>query len=297
MVNQIKRCIEQKLDEGFKNFIIFPFGDVGMKVKFILNNVYGISEEYILDNHLCKYNPQIKELAFCKEINCGQYCVILSCTNSDIYETLRNDISQYFENRCIAEFFSDYKEQKDFPTRIGKYSYGPICRNHYYIESIGAFCSFAAGVNVEGNHQMKYITTHPMLEAGCTFDKFVEYSEFEGAPWYFEGVQPKEEYMEKHRRIHIGNDVWFGQNVLVVNYANIGNGVIAGAGAVITKDVPDYAVVAGVPAKIIRYRYSPDEIEQLNRIAWWDWTDEEIRERYEDFYLPIDKFIEKYGNN
>lgn len=141
MVNQIKRCIEQKLDEGFKNFIIFPFGDVGMKVKFILNNVYGISEEYILDNHLCKYNPQIKELAFCKEINCGQYCVILSCTNSDIYETLRNDISQYFENRCIAEFFSDYKEQKDFPTRIGKYSYGPICRNHYYIESIGAFCS------------------------------------------------------------------------------------------------------------------------------------------------------------
>ena len=62
----------------------------------------------------------------------------------------------------------------------------------------------------------------------------------------------------------------------------------------ITKDVPDYAVVAGVPARIIRYRYTPKQINELNQIAWWNWTDDEIRDRYDDFYLPVDEFIEKY---
>ncbi|WP_373432803.1 antibiotic acetyltransferase [Clostridium sp. N3C] len=80
----------------------------------------------------------------------------------------------------------------------------------------------------------------------------------------------------------------------MTNGANIGNGVIAGAGAVITKDVPDYAIVVGAPAKIVRYRYNPEQIEALNRICWWDWSDEQIRERYDDFFLPIDDFIAKY---
>lgn len=142
---------------------------------------------------------------------------------------------------------------------------------------------------------MGSITTHPMLTAGASFEKHKDYSEYRGERWYFEGVEPIEKYVEKDRRIRIGNDVWFGQNVLVTNYANIGNGVIAGAGAVITKDVPDYAVVVGVPARIIRYRYLPEEIACLNEIAWWDWSDDEIRERYEDFYLPIEKFLEKYA--
>ncbi len=79
-----------------------------------------------------------------------------------------------------------------------------------------------------------------------------------------------------------------------VNGANIGNGVIAGVGAVITRNVPDYAIVVGVPARIIRYRYLPEQIEALNKIAWWDWQDEVIRERYDDFYLPVEEFIKKY---
>ncbi|MXP74988.1 hypothetical protein GN277_06220 [Lachnospiraceae bacterium WCA-9-b2] len=88
--------------------------------------------------------------------------------------------------------------------------------------------------------------------------------------------------------------MWLGRNVLITNYADIGNGVIAGAGSIITKDVPDYAVIAGAPARIIRYRYSFDEIEGLNKIGWWEWSDEKIRERYEDFYLPVGEFIKKY---
>ncbi len=84
--------------------------------------------------------------------------------------------------------------------------------------------------------------------------------------------------------------------MIITNGANIGNGVIAGAGAIITKDVPDYAVVLGVPARIVRYRYTKEQIEKLNKIAWWDWPDEVIRKRYDDFYIGIDDFIKKYEN-
>lgn len=86
-----------------------------------------------------------------------------------------------------------------------------------------------------------------------------------------------------------------GKNVIITNYSNIGNGVIAGAGAVITKDVPDYAIVAGVPARIIRYRYDTEQIKKLNGIAWWDWPDDKIRNNYEDFFLDINSFIRKHG--
>ena len=92
------------------------------------------------------------------------------------------------------------------------------------------------------------------------------------------------------------NVFWLGRNVIITNGANIGNGVIAGAGAIITKDVPDYAVVLGVPARIVRYRYTKEQIEKLNKIAWWNWSDEVIRKRYNDFFIKIDEIIEKYEN-
>ena len=295
ITNQIKECIEKKLDAGYKEFIIYPFGDVGIQVKQILNNVYGIQESYILDNHLYKYNPQIKNLVFCTKLDCHKYCIILSCTNMEIYQYLKLDISKYFEEKNLAELeFCKIPRGGVLNTKIGKYSYGSLCKNSPYIESIGAFCSFAAGCHVQGNHQMKCITTHQMIDAGVETEDVVEYTMFKDKDWYFPGIQPKKEYVTKQKRIKIGNDVWFGQNVIVTNYANIGNGVIAGAASVITKDVPDYAVVVGAPARIIRYRYSPGEISALNKIAWWNWSDDQIRERFDDFYLPIGEFIKNY---
>lgn len=301
IVQQIKEMIEMTFDKN-KEYIVYPFGDVGMQVKNILVDSYGIKPAYIIDNHLCKYNDTIHNTDFLKTIDCNNYKIIVACTNGDLYEDLKMSIVSFFsgdqicELDCMKNGIRNTKESKELPyrTKIGKYSYGSICKNHEYIETIGAFCSFADGVDAVPNHEMKYITTHPMLYQGQQYDGYTyNYEDSKDCAWYFEGVHPKN-CVKKRSRSIIGNDVWLGRNVIITNGANIGNGVIAGAGAVITRDVPDYAVVVGVPARIIKYRYSKSQIEALNRIQWWNWSDDKIRKCYDDFYLPIEQFIEKY---
>ena len=305
LITQITHCIEHIFDIGgtalSKKIIVFPCGDVGIQVVNIMKSIYSIEPAYLIDNHKCKYVDNIHDLSFLEKIKTDEYVLFLASTNVEIYTSLRNNVLNYFSINNIIELESmihiDKYEYPKWKTQIGRYSYGPICCNHTWIKTIGSFCSFAAGVDVVTNHEFRYLTTHPIIYAGKNIEGY-EYS-FEldkGQVYHMIGIEPKTEKVKKQKRIIIGNDVWLGRNVIITNSANIGNGVIAAAGAVITKDIPDYAVVAGVPARVIRYRYRPDQIKILNEIAWWDWTDDEIRERYDDFYLPIEKFIEKYKN-
>ena len=91
----------------------------------------------------------------------------------------------------------------------------------------------------------------------------------------------------------IGNDVWIGTNAILFPGIKIGNGAIIGAGAVVNKDVPDYAIVAGIPAKIIRYRFDNEIIEGLNQIKWWEWPDDKIKDNLDLLHNP-NKFLEKF---
>lgn len=298
ITHEIKDCIKSKLDEGFRKFIIFPYGEIGVQIKYILNTAFDIQESYLLDSRLGKYNPKIKPLEFVETLDCEKYCLIFATTSRDNASLLPN-VRQYFPEKNIAVLHTMQGKLKTCFEKVpvGKYSYGPLCdyENQRCIQSIGAFCSFALGTAVVINHEFQYLATMieegadgkyvpPILAANVKFDC--------NAP----EVQPIHEKVKRRKKSVIGNDVWLGHNVIITNYANIGNGVIAAAGAVITKDVPDYAVVAGVPARIIRYRYSPEQIEALNKICWWDWPDEKIRECHEDFYLPIEEFIQKHLN-
>lgn len=149
---------------------------------------------------------------------------------------------------------------------------------------IGNFCSFARGV---------ILIAHP----GHYPPK--EYQDYRVSTYAIsrlnkEGFLPHWWLPEKRNFVNIGNDVFLGANSIVLPGVTIGNGVIIGAGSVVSKDIPDYAIAAGDPARILRYRYSEDQINKLLRIAWWNWDDKKIQENINYFYGKVDVFIEKF---
>ena len=88
---------------------------------------------------------------------------------------------------------------------------------------------------------------------------------------------------EKKISIEIGNDVWIGSRATILEGVNIGDGVVVAAGAVVTKDVPPYAIVGGVPARIIRYRFDEETIQNLLKMKWWEKDQEWIQNHADDF--------------
>lgn len=91
--------------------------------------------------------------------------------------------------------------------------------------------------------------------------------------------------------VRIGHDVWIGAAALVLDGVTIGTGAVVAAGAVVTRDVPPYAIVAGNPARIIRHRFPPEIVAELLEIAWWEWPDEKIRAFEPHFYGDIESFV------
>jgi len=135
---------------------------------------------------------------------------------------------------------------------IGDYSY---CGSNTTINfsAIGKFCSLARNVDVGGfDHDYHKVTTMPMFR----FKQLV-------------GVDnPK---VERQELCKVGNDVWIAAGAQILHKVSVGDGAVIGGGAVVTKDVPPYAIVAGVPARIIKFRFDERIIESLLDIKWWDW--------------------------
>jgi virginiamycin A acetyltransferase len=94
----------------------------------------------------------------------------------------------------------------------------------------------------------------------------------------------------------IGNDVWIGFGAVLLGGISVGDGAIIGAGAMVVDDVPPYAVVGGVPARVIKYRFEEEERKKLKEIAWWNWDSAVIKEREADIYSSdVGKFISTYA--
>lgn len=157
---------------------------------------------------------------------------------------------------------------------------------------IGKYCSIANNVNFvcdSGYHTESQITSFPLFHEVLEKDDEVIIN---NVPYLVKDI--KEKLRPKKTNISVGNDVWIGMNVTILPDVKIGNGVTILAGAVVNEDIPDYAVAGGIPAKVLSLKHSEEIIESLNKISWWDWSDERIKENVNDFYLPMDRFIQKH---
>ena len=93
--------------------------------------------------------------------------------------------------------------------------------------------------------------------------------------------------------VNIGNACWIGDNVIILADVRVGNGVVIGAGSIVTKDIPSYSVAAGNPARVLKYRFPDSVIHELEEIEWWDWDDEKIKNNANFFNTDLSQYSGK----
>lgn len=167
--------------------------------------------------------------------------------------------------------------------KVGRYTYfGNECE--FYNTNIGRFCSIANDVKlIRGQHPTSdFVSVSPLFYQSTTcFGKgFVQCTSFEVNKQCLDGSL-----------CVIGNDVWIGSHVRIMEGVTIGDGAIIGAGALVTRDIPPYSICVGVPAKVMRYRFTKIQIDLLLELQWWNWGIDQIRQEAESFH-SIEKFLE-----
>lgn len=150
---------------------------------------------------------------------------------------------------------------------FGKYTYGDPIINWENPDAqlvVGNFCSIAGNVNIYlgGNHRTDWVTTYPFGHI------------YEDTFTVFDGVG----HPSTKGDVIIGNDVWIGSNVTIMSGVTIGDGVVIANNSHVVKNVEPYSLVGGNPAKLIKYRFTPEQIEKLLEIKWWFWEDKLINQ-------------------
>lgn len=165
---------------------------------------------------------------------------------------------------------------------VGEHSYGVPALRYWgapggYVCRIGDFCSIADNVQIflGGYHRPEWVTTYPFP----AFEKWPE-------------VRHRREHTVGRGDVVIGSDVWIGSQCVIMSGITIGHGAVLGARAVVSRDVPPYAVVAGNPAQVVKHRFPEPVVDELLRIAWWNWPESRIRSHLEQLLSgDIDGFI------
>lgn len=165
---------------------------------------------------------------------------------------------------------------------VGDFSYFERHAEAIYT-TIGKFCSIAANSRINAlEHPMERLTTHKVSYRPNEYFRFL-------------GVDSAFRERRQAKRVTIGHDVWIGHGAVVMPGVSIGNGAIVGANAVVTRDVPAYSIVAGVPAKPLRRRFPEAIAARIEALAWWDWAPEKLAKAVPDMQaLSIEAFLDRW---
>lgn len=155
--------------------------------------------------------------------------------------------------------------------------YASYVSDHSFIKNtvIGRYTCIANEVmTVAGNHPLSFASVHPAFYSTTQELSYVKQSKFEDF-----------HFLDSQKRISvvIGNDVWIGARATILEGVTIGDGAVIAAGAIVTKDVPPYSIVGGVPAKIIKYRFDEETIKKLLELKWWEKDQAWIKSHADDF--------------
>ena len=184
-----------------------------------------------------------------------------------------SNISFVSANNLIDPKAVIYRMVKMKGSSIGRYSY---IGNDTDVENaeIGQFCSISDHCRIGmGGHTLSHLSTCPIFTQktnGCQ------------SQWIDKDVNATDD-----KKVVLGNDVWVGSHVLINGGVTVGHGAVIGAGAVVVKDVPPYAIVGGVPAKVIRYRFSPEIIAKLLELEWWNFDESKLKNSIAIFQKDI----------
>ncbi len=187
------------------------------------------------------------------------------------------------DNSTFGPFTKIGADTRVLNSEFGAYSYcDRFC--DFANVTVGKFSNIATNVRVGA-------TDHPLDRA--TLHHFMYRQNY-----YWDGVEPWPELWERRaaRRSSIGHDTWIGHAAIIKPEVTLGHGAVVASGAIVTKDVEPYAIVAGVPARVVRMRQPRDLAERMIALAWWDWDSGTLKDRIDDFRnLPVEAFLEKYG--
>ncbi|MEM9551232.1 MAG: chloramphenicol acetyltransferase [Pseudomonadota bacterium] len=185
-------------------------------------------------------------------------------------------------NSTFGRYVEIGRDSRVANSAIGDYSY---CDRQCDIANadIGKFANIASHVRIGA-------TDHPLDRAS------LHHFMYRSSDYWEDAAHDAEWFAHRaSRRCRIGHDTWIGHNAQIKPDVTIGHGAVVASGAIVTRDVPDYAIVAGVPAAWLRRRLSEDAAQRMIALAWWDWDHLRIRAALDDFRtLDAEEFLAKY---